>query len=72
MTKLLERAFNEASRLPVEEQDAFATWLLKELESEKRWNELFAGSQEALAKLAEEALSEHRRGETRPLDPDQI
>lgn len=64
MTKLLEEAFAEASKLSPEEQDALAGWLLKELESERRWEELFAQSQEALGKLADEALREHRAGET--------
>ncbi len=72
MTKLLERAFAEASKLPPPEQDAFAGWLLKELESETRWEETLAASPDALSQLAAEALSEHRRGETEELDPDQL
>jgi len=35
MTKLLEKAFKEASKLPVVDQNAIAKWLLEELESEK-------------------------------------
>ncbi len=69
MTKLLEQAFAKASALPPDEQDALADWLLKELESESRWSERFTGSQEALAKLAAEALAEHRDGQTQELDP---
>ncbi len=72
MTKLLEQAFVEASKLPPQEQDALADWLLAELESEKRWGRLFADSQDGLSKLAAEALAEHRRGQTQELDPDQI
>lgn len=72
MTKLLEQAFAKASKLPPEEQDALADWLLHELESENRWNKLFAGSQDALADLAAEALAEHRAGKTQALDPDAI
>ena len=67
MTKLLERAFEKASELPAQEQDAVGEWLLGELESEGRWGKLFAGSQDALSKLAAEALEEHRRGETQDL-----
>lgn len=72
MTKLLEQAFAEVSKLPPQEQDALADWLLAELESEKRWGRLFADSQAELSKLAAEALAEHRRGQTQELDPDQI
>ena len=72
MTKLLKEAFEKASQLPPDEQDSFAAVILYELESEQRWQELFAGSQDALAKLADEALAEHRAGKTKPLDPDEL
>jgi len=68
MTQLLERAFREASKLDEQEQDAFARWMLQELESEQRWDKLFANSQAELALLANEALEEHRKGLTKPLD----
>ena len=72
MTELLKKAFEKASELPLEEQDRFGAWLLEELDSEERWNELFAKSQDMLAKMAEEALAEHRAGKTVPLDPDNL
>jgi hypothetical protein len=71
MTKLLEQAFDKAARLPAREQDALAAWLLREMESEARWEKLFADSQDALSKLANEALAEHRQGQTEELDPGQ-
>jgi hypothetical protein len=43
--------------------------LLGELASERRWEELFAGSHDLLADLAEQALAEHRAGQTEKLDP---
>ncbi len=61
MTELLERAFAKASELTPQEQDLIADWLLKELESENRWDEAFAESQNALSKLGREALAEHRQ-----------
>jgi hypothetical protein len=67
MTKLLEKAISAARRLPAAEQDAVAAIILKELESEQRWADLFAKSQDALARLAAEALDEHAAGKTRPL-----
>jgi hypothetical protein len=48
MTKLLQRAFDEASKLPENEQDALGRILLEELASERRWEELFAGSHDLL------------------------
>ena len=68
MTDLLERAFAEASKLPESEQDALASLFLAELESERRWSQAFASSQEQLATLADEALREFEAGETLPLD----
>ena len=71
MTDLLEQAFAKASKLPPQEQDVIADWLLKELESENRWDGSFAESQDALSKLGSEALAEHRQGKTRELDLDE-
>lgn len=72
MTRLLEKAFARASELPDEDQDALAKRLLAEIESEKRWDELFAQSQDELGRLADKALAEHRRGETQRLDPSDL
>ncbi len=68
MTRLLEQAFAEAAQLPSDEQDALATWLMEELKSNRRWSELLASSEDMLEHLADEALTEHRTGQTRPLD----
>ncbi len=70
MSKLLKEAFAQAEKLPREEQDAFARWVLEELASEKRWSDLFAASQRRLTDLAAEALEEDRSGRTEPLDSD--
>ena len=70
MGKLLEKVMTEASKLPDREQDAFAAFMLAELESERRWDDLFARSQDVLARMAEEARQEYRAGLTKPLDPD--
>ncbi|MBI4531728.1 MAG: hypothetical protein HY709_09395 [Candidatus Latescibacteria bacterium] len=72
MTELLEKAFLEASKLPEQEQDAFAVWLLEERASEQRWEEVFANSADVLAHMADEALTEHRQGRTQMLDPDRL
>lgn len=72
MTQLLERAFVEASKLEASEQDTLARWILEELESERRWDQLFTGSQDELALMAQQALEEHRKGLTKPLDPEKL
>lgn len=74
MTRLLKKAFEEASKLSPEEQDALADTLLADLASEEAWASAFEanGARDLLSKLADEALEEHRRGEARPLDPDHL
>jgi hypothetical protein len=67
MTKLLEKAFAQAARLPTGEQDAFAEFVLAELASEERWARAFAASQDELANLAQEAAADYKAGRTRPL-----
>ncbi|MCH8925537.1 MAG: hypothetical protein IH924_05280 [Proteobacteria bacterium] len=68
MTKLLKELIDKLSKLPPERQDELAAWLLAEMEDEARWDKSFAESQDTLEKLANEALEEHKRGETRPLE----
>ena len=72
MTKLLKKAFEEASRLPEMDQNAFAKWVLEELHSERAWSKSFAESKDVLEKLADEALAEKRKGETVPLALDRL
>ncbi len=72
MTKVLEQAFDAASKLSESEQNALGEWLLAEIESEREWDQAFARSQNLLARLAKEAQAEHRRGETDELDPDRL
>ena len=74
MTDLLRQAFARASKLPEEEQDTFARFLLAELESERRWAALFSRpeSEDLLEGLADEALAAHRAGKTQPLAPEDL
>jgi len=72
MTKLLEQALEKVRTLPESEQDAIAQIVLDEIESERRWDELFAKSPEKVAKLADAAWSEHEAGKSEPLDPDKL
>lgn len=72
MTQLLEKAFTEASKLPDVEQNSIAKWIIKELESERKWDNAFADSEELLGKLADEALAEHAQGKTKLLNPENL
>ena len=72
MTDLLRKAFEAASQLPEDRQNAVAEWLLAELRSEERWEERFARTQDSLSTLAREALAEHEKGETEDLDPNSL
>ncbi len=68
----LQKAFEEAAKLPDSEQEALGQWLLEELASERRWDKLFSRSSDKLAALSKEALAEYRAGRTQDLDPDKL
>jgi hypothetical protein len=68
MTKLWEKALEKVSTLPGDEQDAIASQILAQLEDEAAWETRFASQRGKLRRLADEAVAEHHRGETRPLD----
>ena len=72
MGRLLEKAISEASKLSESEQEAMGAWMLAEMESERRWGDLFGKSSNVLERMADEALNEHQQGLTTPLDPDQL
>jgi hypothetical protein len=68
MTALLEKAFRQASALPKQEKEAIGALILEEIASKSRWDAQFADSQDALARLAEEAVSEFNEGKTLPFE----
>ena len=70
MVQLMEKVLAEINKLPAEEQETLAAWILDELAAERRWETAFAESGDLLDQLADEALAEHRAGKTFPLDPD--
>jgi hypothetical protein len=72
MTKLLEKAFAEASKLSKDEQDLLASRLLAELAAEDAFDQTITQSGGKLSKLAGDALKEHRAGRTKPLDPERL
>ncbi len=72
MTRALKKAFEEASRLPEQDQDALAATIIEELAGDERWEAAVAAEPGALERLDDDALAEHRAGRTRPLDPDKL
>ena len=68
MTKSLEEALKKVEILSDKEQDAIAAQILEALDDEEAWQRSFQGDRDAYRALAKEALDEHRRGETRPID----
>jgi hypothetical protein len=72
MTKLLEEAIAQLKTRPISEQDSIAALILEELNDDNRWDKSFARSPDLLAKLAAEAMAEHRAGKTQELDPEKL
>jgi hypothetical protein len=68
MTGLLEEALRRIESLPPEEQDSIASQILQSLDDEEAWSRSFQENPSVLQRLGQEALQEHRRRETRPLD----
>ena len=57
MSQLMDQAFLKARQLPESDQEAIASIILQEIESESRWEELFARphSAELLSRMGDEA-----------------
>lgn len=72
MTRTLEAAIAKLATLPTEEQDRVAGWLLDELRDDENWTRQFEASQDALSKLAAEALADRAAGRTADLDADKL
>ncbi|MBD2291433.1 MAG: hypothetical protein ACK552_05070 [Microcystis sp.] len=72
MTERLEQAIAQLKTLSTAQQDAIASLILAELEEEQRWDDSFTRSPNLLAKLAAEAMAEHRSGKTQELDPETL
>jgi hypothetical protein len=74
MSQLMERAFQVAIQLPEEDQKAIASIILQEIESERRWGELFENPKSAdfLTRMADEALTDVRAGRARKIDVNEL
>jgi hypothetical protein len=72
MTTLLAKAIAEAAKRPLAEQELLASRLLAELSAEDDFDLAIAGSTDMLARLAAEALAEHRSGQNDELCVDRV
>jgi hypothetical protein len=72
VTRALHTAIAKLESLPTEEQDRVAAWLLDELRNDEHWSRQFSGSQDALAKLAEETRGGIAAGRATDLDPEKL
>lgn len=67
MTKLLEKAFQEAQRLSSDIQDEIAQQLLFDIENEIKWQETLSDPNinlDAILEMAEMAIIEDKEGKT--------
>jgi len=64
MVKELKEAIEKAERLPESEQQALASLILSEIE----WENSFVNSQDKLSSMANEALSDYKKGKSKPLE----
>ncbi len=55
MSELLDKAVEQAKRLPVDQQNAIVALILEEIADERRWQAAFARSHDTLEQLAAEA-----------------
>lgn len=72
MSQLLEKAVAEARTLPIEDQDALGTWMLEEIEDDRRWEASFAQSPEKLITMAARAAEQVKSGQCRVAGFDEL
>jgi hypothetical protein len=70
MSELMDQAIQKMKQLPKQDQESIASIILQEIESERRWDELFARPESAdiLSRMADDALAGARAGRARLLD----
>jgi len=69
MNALFEKAIAELARLPEPDQEAIASLILDEINSERKWDERLAATQDQLGELVRLARAEVARGDVLPCDP---
>jgi hypothetical protein len=74
MLQLMEQDLAKARQLPEADQDAITSIILREIESEHRWDELISRPESAdlLSRMADEAIAEARAGRAKKLDLNEL
>ncbi len=72
MTHSLEQAFEAASQLASDEQDALAAQMLREIGWEKKWESALTDDPQKLRLLVEEARQDIKAGRVQELNVDDI
>jgi len=72
MTKLLKKAFDKATKLPIALQDQIAQELINEIEWEMKWDDTLENSGDLLEHLAKKALEEFECGKTQEKGIDEL
>ena len=72
MTQQLENAIKKLAKLSKKEQNVMARWIMEEINSDNKWDELFADSEDKLKVLAKEALDDFDKGKTKTLDVNKL
>jgi hypothetical protein len=67
-----EQALSEVAKLSPDERNVVGAMILAELADEEHWDSQFAGSQNALSRLAAKARSDVQTGRADDLDPDRL
>jgi hypothetical protein len=68
MIVLLDEAIRRVEALPDAEQEFIAAQIIAAIDDDAAWERSFRERPEILKSLADDALDEHRRGETMPMD----
>ena len=72
MTHSLEQAFEAASQLASDEQDALAAQMIREIAWEKKWESALTDDPQKLRLLVEEARQDIKAGRIQELNVDDI
>jgi hypothetical protein len=72
MTQLLQQAIDAVQQLPAAQQNAIASLILDEIEDDRRWDELFARSQDKLAALADKVRADIAAGRVQSKGIDEL
>lgn len=67
-----EQALSEVAKLSPDDRDVVGALILAELADEEHWDRQFAGSQDALSRMAAKARADAKAGRTSELDVDRL